>query len=119
MAKRADCDLSMVGSTGQSHPEGTGVKFRLSGGRSLREEGCGDDQTERRTKSSFLQVHLGSLYCIHCSFYSPENQTGCQHTRKQTSKLSSQTRSQLSISPPVHRGALVPEYQENLSYQSH
>lgn len=66
--------------------------------------------SENKVHSTVLQVHLGSLYNFHCSFYSPGKQYGCQHMREETQKLSSVTKSQLSISSPVHRGALVPEY---------
>lgn len=66
--------------------------------------------SENRVDSTVLGIHLGSLYNFHCSFYSPGKQCVCQHMGEENYKLSSVTKSQLSISSPVDRRALVPEY---------
>lgn len=65
---------------------------------------------ENRLDSAVLEVHLGSLYNFHCSFYSPGKQYGCQHMGEETYKLSSVTKSQLSISSAVYKESLVLEY---------
>jgi len=65
-------------------------------------------KTEKRLDFNVCFVHLGFLY--KCSLISPGKQYGCQLSGEETFKLSPVTKSQLSISSQVDRGALVLEY---------